>query len=67
MSHQFTVFIQKEDDTYVSHCMENFVSSHGKTIDDAISNLREALELYYEDNDYVVVPPPLVTTMEVTI
>ncbi|MCL2433729.1 MAG: type II toxin-antitoxin system HicB family antitoxin [Clostridia bacterium] len=67
MSHQFTIVIQKEEDWYVAHCLENFVASQGKTIEEAISNVSEAIAFYYEDNDYVVVSPPLVTMCEVAI
>ena len=44
------VFITKEDDWYVANSIETDIASQGKTIEEAISNLKEALELYYEDN-----------------
>ena len=49
MSKHFTVIIQKEDDWYIAKCLENSVASHGKTMDEATDNLREALALFYED------------------
>ena len=49
MSRVFTAVIQQEDDWYVAGCVENNVASQGKSIDEALSNLREALELYYKD------------------
>jgi predicted RNase H-like HicB family nuclease len=63
----FTVLIQQEDNWYVANCPENNVASQGKTIDDAISGLREALELYYEGEPVPVHRPAFVTTLEVAI
>ena len=42
--------ITKEGKFYVSRCLNVEVSSFGKTIDEAKNNLKEALELYFEDN-----------------
>jgi predicted RNase H-like HicB family nuclease len=39
----------KEGDFYVAKCIDNNVASQGRTMDEAIANLKEALELYYED------------------
>lgn len=45
-------FVVYRDDTYyVSQCLNVDVSSFGDTIDEAIRNLREAVELYFEDGD----------------
>jgi predicted RNase H-like HicB family nuclease len=41
--------IEKEEDWVVATCLENNIASQGKTIDDAIINLKEAITLYYED------------------
>jgi len=35
-----------------SKMYENSVASQGKTIEEAIANLKEALELYYEDEPH---------------
>jgi predicted RNase H-like HicB family nuclease len=67
MSKFFTVAIQKEDEWYVSKCLENSVASQGKTIDEAIANLKEALALFYEDEAFPVLPQTFVTTLEVAI
>jgi len=45
-----TVAIRQEESWYVAKCLENSVASQGKSIDEAMDNLREALELYFEDN-----------------
>ena len=49
MSISLTIAIQKDDDWFVAKCIENNVASQGKTMDEAIINLREAITLYYDD------------------
>lgn len=41
--------VWKEGKYYVSQCLEVEVSSFGKTRKEALANLQEALELYFED------------------
>ncbi|HPJ90294.1 MAG TPA: type II toxin-antitoxin system HicB family antitoxin [Thermotogota bacterium] len=68
MKIKVTVLIQKEEDWYVSKCVEDNIASQGKTIEEAIDNLKEALELYYEDEPYNVEHvETLITTMEIAI
>ena len=68
MSIKVTVIIQKDENWYVAKCVENNVSSQGKTVEEALNNLTEALQLYFEDDDYIVdQPQTLVTTLEVSI
>ncbi len=43
--------IFKEGAYYVSQSLNVDVSSFGKTIDEATQNLKEALDLYFEDED----------------
>jgi len=40
----------KENDLYIAKAVEVEVASQGKTKIDALNNLKEALELYFEDN-----------------
>ena len=42
--------IYKEGKYYVSQCLNVEVSSFGVTIDEASTNLKEALQLYFEDD-----------------
>jgi predicted RNase H-like HicB family nuclease len=42
--------IYREGDYYVSQCLNIEVASFGATIDEALSNLKEAVELYLEDD-----------------
>ncbi len=44
-----TAIIWKEDDKYVSKCPELEVASCGDTIESALENLKEAVELYLEN------------------
>lgn len=68
MSIKCTIIIQKEDDWYVATDVVSGVASQGKTLDESIANLKEALELYYEDNEPAINNEPVfVTTMEVAI
>jgi predicted RNase H-like HicB family nuclease len=41
--------IEQEEDWFVATCLENNIASQGKTINDAVVNLKEAIALYYED------------------
>ena len=45
---RFTALVTREDDWYVAHCAELGVVSQGKSTDEALANLREAVELYIE-------------------
>lgn len=41
--------VYKEDKYFVAQCLDVDVSSFGETEKEALDNLREALELYFED------------------
>ena len=45
----FSAVIYKEEDLYVAECLEVGTVSQGKTINEAINNLKEATELYLEE------------------
>jgi predicted RNase H-like HicB family nuclease len=42
--------IYREGDYYVSQCLNIEVASFGTIVDEALSNLKEAVELYLEDD-----------------
>ena len=44
----FTAIIEKEDDAFVALCPELDVASQGNTVEEAKSNLQEAIELFFE-------------------
>lgn len=46
---EISYIIYEEGRYYVAQCLNVDVSSFGETIDDAINNLKEAVELYLED------------------
>jgi len=46
---RFTAALTQDDAWYVAQCLEVDVASQGRTIEEALANLREALELYFED------------------
>lgn len=41
--------VWKEGNYYISQCLEVEVSSFGKTRKEALNNLQDALQLYFED------------------
>ena len=45
---QFTAFIEREDDAFVAHCPELDIASQGATVEEARTNLVEAIELFFE-------------------
>lgn len=46
---QLSALVWKEADLYVAKAVEVEVASQGPTKKEALSNLQEALELYFED------------------
>ena len=49
MNFRGTIIIKREEEWFVATCIENNIASQGKTIDEAIENLKEAISLFYED------------------
>ena len=52
----FSAVLWPEDDWYIAQCLEVDVASQGQTREDALDNLREALELYFEDPRPEIIP-----------
>jgi predicted RNase H-like HicB family nuclease len=48
---RFTAMIYRENDGYVALCPELDVASQGDSVEEASSNLREAVELFIESAD----------------
>ncbi|MBU1053717.1 MAG: type II toxin-antitoxin system HicB family antitoxin [Proteobacteria bacterium] len=46
---EYTAVVWKETEGYVSKCSELGVASYGESFHQAVSNLREAVELYLEN------------------
>jgi len=68
MTYRFTTVISRDGKWYVARCVELGVVSQGKTIQEAQKNLKEAVELYLENQPsakrYLLKEAPLVTTLE---
>ena len=56
MKRTLTASVTKEGNWYVAQCLEVDVASQGETVDDALANLREALELHFEPPTATIVP-----------
>jgi predicted RNase H-like HicB family nuclease len=52
----FTTIIEREDDAYVALCPELDIASQGGSIENALSNLREAVDLFFQAADPREVP-----------
>ena len=50
-THQFTAVIEREEEGYVSLCPELDIASQGDTVEEARTNLIEAIELFFEVAD----------------
>jgi predicted RNase H-like HicB family nuclease len=49
MKADFTVSVWQEDDLFIAQCLDVDVASQGRTEEEALANLREALELHFEE------------------
>jgi predicted RNase H-like HicB family nuclease len=64
--HTFTAAVHQEDEWYVARCLELEVASQGETLEGALANLREAVEVYLEEvAQPVIEATPLVTSFQV--
>ncbi len=61
----FSASVWREEDLYVAQCLEVDVASQGNTEDEALGNLREALELHFEPPQ--ATEAPLVKTIKVEV
>lgn len=67
MTIKYNVIVQKEENWYVAKCLDNSVASQGKSIEEALENLKEALELFAQNEQQEQPKQLLVTTLEVAI
>jgi predicted RNase H-like HicB family nuclease len=65
MNNVFSVVVHKEKKYYVAECPEVGTVSQGKTIEEAIENLKEATELYLEEFPMRKISKPFVSFFEV--
>ncbi len=57
MKRPFSATVWREGEWSVSRCLDVDVASQGRTEEEALDNLREALELHFEPP--VAIPPPV--------
>ena len=65
MKRVFTANVWQEDEAYIAQAIEVDVASQGDSVEDALDNLREALELYYTPP--TTATPPQLHRIEVEI
>ena len=56
MTQEFTATIWQEGEWFIAQCREVDVASQGLTEDEALDNLREALELHFEPPRATILP-----------
>ncbi len=49
MVREFSAVVSREGALFVAQCLDVDVASQGESEGEALANLREALELYFED------------------
>jgi len=71
MTHRYTiqaVIYPGDESGYVAECQNLAVITQGKTLDETVQNLREAISLHLEGEDLAEMGlsshPPLLVTME---
>jgi len=68
MRHSIKAFVHKGENYYVAECMEIAVVTQGKTLDETMANLQEAVTLHLEGEDladFDLAPnPSLLVTLE---
>ena len=65
MKRPFAASVWREGNWYVSQCLEVDVASQGETEEEALANLKEALELHFEPPQ--ATRPPKVRMIEVEV
>lgn len=65
----YTAVVHKEGDWYVAQCPEVGTASQGKSLEDAVANLKEATELYIEEfgRSENLDFRPVITTFDIAI
>ncbi len=56
MERTFTASVWKEENWFVAQCLEVDIASQGQDETEALANLREALELHFEDPQSTLQP-----------
>lgn len=71
LQHTVKVVIRKGESQYVAECLEIPVVTQGKTLDETLANLREAVSLHLDGEDLAALglapDPTVVVTMELEL
>lgn len=54
MERNLQFVITEEDGAFIASCHEIEITSEGDTVEEALANLKEAVELYFEDDEPIV-------------
>jgi len=65
MKRLFSATVSREGDWYVSQCLQLDIASQGETEEEALANLKEALELHFERPQSTLLPK--IRTIEVEV
>jgi predicted RNase H-like HicB family nuclease len=65
MKKPFAATTWREGEWFISQCLEIDIASQGKTEEESLSNLREALELHFEEPQATRLPRVQVIEVEV--
>ncbi|MGD0625898.1 MAG: type II toxin-antitoxin system HicB family antitoxin [Thermodesulfobacteriota bacterium] len=69
LQHTIKAVVRKGETHYVAECVEVAIVTQGKTLDETINNLKEAVELHLEGENLAELGlasnPTLIVTMEV--
>ncbi|MBL7210112.1 MAG: type II toxin-antitoxin system HicB family antitoxin [Dehalococcoidia bacterium] len=68
MRHSIKAFVHKGENYYVAECLEIAVVTQGKTLDETLTNLQEAVAPHIDDEDLAYLDlspsPSLLVTLE---
>jgi len=65
MKQTFTASVWRESDWYIAQCREFELASQGSSKEEALNNLAEAIELYFEPPVATIVPEVITIEAEV--
>jgi predicted RNase H-like HicB family nuclease len=67
MKKTLTAVVHQEGAWYVADCPETGTVSQGRTFDEAVSNLKEATDLYLEETQVEIHGRAVLTTFEAAV
>lgn len=64
---RLTAAVSRDGDLFVARCLEVELASRGRSVDDALADLEEALELYFEDEPSPAVTEVITAPIEIVV